>query len=167
MGRRRAVWVMGGILLLAGCAPTPPGPSPEPSVVFMTDDEAFAAAEATYRAYVDALNQYWSNDKRDAVTDYLTGAALADELAGRELLAASRQDVTGRAELSGMSDVRRVGTRISALLCLDTSATRLVNEFGEDITPTQRSTRTQLAVEFVVMNDHLLIVRSDSTGTPC
>ena len=80
MGRRRAVWVMGGILLLAGCAPTPPGPSPEPSVVFMTDDEAFAAAEATYRAYVDALNQVDLSDPDtfEAVYAWTTGEANAN-----------------------------------------------------------------------------------------
>ncbi len=41
--------------LLAGCAGTP---APEPSTsASLSDEEAFAVAEETYRAYVDALNE--------------------------------------------------------------------------------------------------------------
>lgn len=45
--------------LLAGCAPEPaPSPAPTPTVTALTpEEEAFRAAEATYRAYVDALNR--------------------------------------------------------------------------------------------------------------
>ncbi|HOQ22628.1 MAG TPA: hypothetical protein PLN62_09415, partial [Microbacterium sp.] len=42
------------LALVTGCAPEP-APTPTPTG-FASDDEAFAAAEATYRAYVDALN---------------------------------------------------------------------------------------------------------------
>lgn len=43
-------------VLLTACTPQP-GPSPSPSTTgFANEEEAFAAAEATYRAYVDALN---------------------------------------------------------------------------------------------------------------
>lgn len=51
-----AVGIIALSLALAGCtAPDPPAPTP--TSMFSTEEEAFAAAEATYRAYVDALNQ--------------------------------------------------------------------------------------------------------------
>ena len=40
---------------LVGCG-TPTDPA-EPTPVFTSEEQAFAAAEETYRAYVDALNQ--------------------------------------------------------------------------------------------------------------
>jgi hypothetical protein len=45
------------MLTLAGCTtPEPTDPTPTPTPPFASEEEAFAAAEATYRAYVDALN---------------------------------------------------------------------------------------------------------------
>ena len=43
-------------VLMSGCA-ADPSVEPTPTPTFANEDEAFAAAEATYRAYVDALNQ--------------------------------------------------------------------------------------------------------------
>lgn len=44
------------LLALTGCTtPAPADPTPTPP--FASEEEAFAAAEETYRAYVDALNQ--------------------------------------------------------------------------------------------------------------
>ncbi|RKT31206.1 hypothetical protein DEU34_3145 [Microbacterium sp. AG1240] len=43
------------VLLMGGCSVTPEPNEPTPA--FTTEEEAFAAAEETYRAYVDALNQ--------------------------------------------------------------------------------------------------------------
>ena len=43
-----------------------PEPSPSPSApAFANEEEAFAAAEETYRAYVDALNQVDLSDPGD------------------------------------------------------------------------------------------------------
>ncbi|MFT4136956.1 hypothetical protein [Microbacterium sp.] len=52
---RAAVGAALAAVLLSGCTPTPE-PTPTPTG-FATDEEAFEAAEATYRAYVDALNE--------------------------------------------------------------------------------------------------------------
>lgn len=45
-----------GTLSLGGCTTPAPAPTPTPTG-FASEAEAFAAAEETYRAYVDALNQ--------------------------------------------------------------------------------------------------------------
>src|SRR5690606_38234156 len=41
--------------LLVGCSPEP-DPTPTPTAAFASEEEAFAAAEETYRAYIDAFN---------------------------------------------------------------------------------------------------------------
>lgn len=77
-GRRRATH--GAIVIavlacsLAACTPEP-APSPTPTG-FASEEEAFAAAEATYRAYVDALNEV---DLSDPATFEPVFALLVDE----------------------------------------------------------------------------------------
>ncbi|MET0860918.1 MAG: hypothetical protein ABW091_07810, partial [Microbacterium sp.] len=62
---------------LSGCTPQP-APTPTPTG-FATEDEAFAAAEETYRAYVDALNQVDLSDPEtfEPVYAWTTGEANA------------------------------------------------------------------------------------------
>src|SRR6188768_3952981 len=54
-------------------------PDPEPTPLFSSEEEAFAAAEATYRAYVDALNQVDLSDPEtfEEVYAWTTGEANA------------------------------------------------------------------------------------------
>ena len=56
-------------------------PDPEPTPLFSSEEEAFAAAEATYRAYVDALNQVDLSDPEtfEEVYAWTTGDANADD----------------------------------------------------------------------------------------
>ncbi len=65
--------------LATGCQPDP-APSPT-GPAFATEEEAFAAAEETYRAYVDALNQVDLSDPEtfEAVYAWTTGDANASE----------------------------------------------------------------------------------------
>lgn len=50
-----AVGAVLAVVLVSGCTPTPE-PTPTPTG-FANEEEAFRAAEETYRAYVDALNE--------------------------------------------------------------------------------------------------------------
>lgn len=65
-----------GVSALSACAPAPE-PTPTPSPAFASEEEAFAAAEATFAEYVDALNHVdFSNPTTfDAVFDVLSGQA--------------------------------------------------------------------------------------------
>lgn len=56
MLRRLARVALLGALLAGALTACTPEPEPTPTPPFATEAEAFAAAEATYRAYVDALN---------------------------------------------------------------------------------------------------------------
>lgn len=44
------------VIALTGCLGPTPEPTPRPTGVFSSEEEAFAAAEETYRGYVEALN---------------------------------------------------------------------------------------------------------------
>lgn len=157
---------MGGILLLAGCAPTPPGPSPEPSVVFMTDDEAFAAAEATYRAYVDALNQVDLSDPDtfEAVYAWTTGEANANARAYLSQLHAASASVTGRSDIERFTGTRRAGQLIVALACLNVETVELWDATGSSLVEPSRPATQAFAVEFELGSSQgLQITRFDGT----
>lgn len=81
--RMAGVWA-GAALALAlttGCVPeSVPSPSPT-QTGFASEEEAFAAAEETYRAYVDALNQVDLSDPKtfEPVYALTTGELLEQE----------------------------------------------------------------------------------------
>ncbi len=75
-----------------------PEPEPSPSTpVFATEEEAFAAAEETYRAYVDALNQVDLSDPEtfEPVYAWTTGDANANERETLSQMHADGWEVTG------------------------------------------------------------------------
>ena len=51
-----AVLLAASVVALTGCLGSAPDPTPTPTAVFTSEEEAFAAAEETYRAYIDAVN---------------------------------------------------------------------------------------------------------------
>ncbi len=59
-------------------------PDPEPTPLFSSEEEAFAAAEETYRAYVDALNQVDLSDPEtfEEVYAWTTGELNASDRKG-------------------------------------------------------------------------------------
>lgn len=52
-----ATLLLASVIALTGCLAPAPEPTPTPTAVFESEEEAFAAAEETYRAYVEALNE--------------------------------------------------------------------------------------------------------------
>jgi len=72
---------------LVGCSGAAPKPSPTPTPPFATADAAYKAAEATYRAYVDAGNHVDLADEK-------TFAPLLGWLVG-DALETDRAQVTG------------------------------------------------------------------------
>ena len=80
-----------------------PDPEPESTPLFASEDEAFAAAEETYRQYVDALNQVDLSDPEtfEDVYAWTTGEANAG---AREIVSARCMRTAWIGELS----VRRV-----------------------------------------------------------
>lgn len=159
-------------LLLSGCVASP---EVEPSATppFASDAEAFAAAEETYRAYVDALNQVDLSDPAtfEAVYAWTTGEANA---AARESFSQMHADgwvVEGPSSFHGFHGVAYTPDigEVTGNLCLDVSNVAVWDKDGGSVVPADRP--NQRAVEVTFELDATLtgfaISESIATESPC
>jgi len=142
--RSVAAVTIAAALVLTGCAPEP-DPTPTPTG-FASDEEAFAAAEATYRAYVDALNEVDLADPAtfEPVFEYLSGDALDSAKKSFTQMHADGWQVSGPSEVATVTRSTWDPSEESAVLavCVDVSAVLLVDADGNDQTgdrPTEQS----------------------------
>ncbi|MCM3696431.1 hypothetical protein [Microbacterium oleivorans] len=115
---------------LAACAPaSAPTPTPTPTG-FASEEEAFAAAEATYRAYVDALNRVDLSDPAtfEPVYSLLDGEALASEKKTLTQMHADGWRVSGETEVPSIS-AGEMPAQI--LVCQDVSGVAVVDAAGQ------------------------------------
>ncbi|MBD7958011.1 hypothetical protein H9651_10210 [Microbacterium sp. Sa4CUA7] len=153
---RRAVAAAAAALLittalgLAGCAPEPE-PTPTPTG-FASEAEAFAAAEETYRAYVEALNQVDLSDPDtfEPVFAWTTGELNANDREGLSSYHASGVEVSGTStiELLEPNDTDLVSFTDLAV-CLDVSAIALQDPDGNSLVSPDRSPIQTLLVYLV------------------
>ncbi|MFT4307699.1 MAG: hypothetical protein QM604_12495 [Microbacterium sp.] len=118
--------------LLVGCAPDP---APTPSATgFADEDAAFAAAEATYRAYVDALNQVdLSNPATfEEVYQWTTGDLNASDREGLSYYHAEGYTISGETSITeiALNSVASDFSTITIDLCLDVSEINIVDANG-------------------------------------
>ncbi len=99
-----AAFALATIAATAGCTPSAPAPSPTPSG-FADEAEAFAAAEETYRAYVDALNRVDLSDPAtfEDVYRWTTGDLNASDREGLSRYHAEGFTVSGETVIDLMS----------------------------------------------------------------
>lgn len=140
-------------VLLTACTPQP-GPSLSPSTTgFANEEEAFAAAEATYRAYVDALNQVDLADPAtfEPVYAWLTGDALAEEKKSLTGMHAAGLVVggTSRAVLVHPLMDLLVEETAQLAICLDVSAVTLVDAEGVSAVSPERPNVQSMTVTLV------------------
>ncbi|WP_424448254.1 hypothetical protein [Microbacterium arborescens] len=157
-------------LLTSGCGspPTPPTPDPTASSSSPVDDDAaaFAAAEATYRAYVDAVNARRSNGHSSA--DPV--ALLADEARQAAVATATELESSGLV-ISGPTNILWVeprSTDVSSVVlgtCVDSSRARVLDPQGNDVTPASRPDRQVLAITVDI--ERALITDSVVEGAQC
>lgn len=146
-------------IVLSGCDGTP-DPTPSTTApLFATEAEAFAAAEATYRAYVDAGNERRSGRQIDPSV-FLTGEALQGELDGRIWLEEQGLRIEGSTDVVAFEGRQWSATSVEALACLDATGTRVLDDSGADVTPADRDDRASFDVAFVTANGTLLIATS-------
>ncbi len=142
---------------LSGCAPGPE-PTPTPTPAFASEEEAFAAAEEVYREYNGAGNQ--GSD----VTIFLMGRALEGELDTIRYLDQNKLTLDGPSKITTFEGKKVSGDdltpTIQSSLCLDVSATRVLDVEGADVTPSDRTEKMKLDVTFSFVDGELLI--SDS-----
>lgn len=144
-GRRMAgVWAVAAVALALTTACTPaPGPQPSPSPTgFASEEEAFAAAEETYRAYVDALNQVDLSDPEtfEPVYALTTGNFHEDE---RKLFSEYHAEgyvVSGESTVALVEPLtweKNVQTATLAA-CVDVSEVELVDSEGKSLVSPDR-----------------------------
>ena len=135
--------------LLAGCA-AEPVPEPTPTPTFTTEAEAFAAAEATYRAYVDALNQVDLADPEtfEAVYAWTTGEFNASERESLSRMHADGWKVAGASKVTRIETVEMRGDHPVLASCLNVAGIELVDESGTSQVSSARPQHQQTEIEF-------------------
>ena len=153
------------VLALTGCMPDDdpirPDPSPTSAPIFASDDEALAAAEEAYRAYVEISDVilHEAGAESDRALDLVTDG-FREEAASGFLLFAERQwrsegaTTFDSATLQQYSDDGNGAVQIVLYLCLDVSETRIIGSDGSDVTPAARNPRLPLVVEMVNSADY-------------
>ncbi|MCR2800670.1 hypothetical protein QNO21_05005 [Microbacterium sp. zg-Y818] len=156
------------VLALTGCV-AEPEPAPTPTATgFASEAEAFAAAEETYRAYVDALNQVDLSDPDtfEAVYAWTTGELNASDRTSFSEWHAEGYEIRGTASvaqvvLAEFADGPSAQTVIEA--CYVISDVDVLNPAGDSVVARDRppvqslrvtlspseSTRTMLALEAI------------------
>lgn len=151
------------VAVLAGCSPDPQ-PPPTPTGAFASEEEAFAAAEETYRAYIDAVNEQRRGIQTDP-QDFLIGLALKNDQDTKDLSKSEGPKLQGDGLVQSFrgdsAELSSLPNTITTTICLDVSATRVINSEGADITPASRAEKLLLSVQIIGSSTNLRI--SDST----
>jgi hypothetical protein len=126
---------------LTGCGPAAPTPTPTPTG-FASEEEAFAAAEATYRAYVDALNQVDLSDPTtfEEVYRWTTGDANAAVRESFSQMHADNWSVSGDSIVTLVEPiaVRDGSDEVALAVCLDVSDVQVTDPIGESMVSPSR-----------------------------
>ena len=144
--------VLVGMLALSGCVegdriPSLP-PTPTSTPIFASEEEALAAAEEAYAAYLEMSNLISSEGGVDPETDrpLVTEERLADELRGfetfRDLQLPHRLD-RDTFEMIEFQRLDQTGDSAEVVfyVCWDTSAVTVLDSAGADVTPPERNVR--------------------------
>lgn len=146
--------------VLTGCTPEP-APTPTPTAAFASEEEAFAAAEEVYRAYNEAFNAVDLQDP--ASFEALYALSSGDfEAADRETLSelhAENLTFTGEMTVTSFEGIDSPPPfeEVVAIVCVDVSASDVVNAAGESVTSATRPDMNPLRVTFVLNENELLI----------
>ena len=152
-------------IVVTACAASPEGESASPTPMFASDEEAFAAAEATYAEFIAATNSALANpDDSSRQSALLVGAAYADELRAHRDLLSSGRSVTGEYSVNNVTRISADDITVTLAACLDASQTRLLSASGEDITPSNRDAIVPLKLTFALVGGSVLL--SESIGYP-
>ena len=148
--------------MVSGCTPQP-RPSPTPTS-FATEEEAFAAAEETYRAYVDALNAVDLSDPEtfEGVYAWTTGELNAEDRKTFTQMHADGWAVSGDSA-AVLVEARSMGGTASApsttqlAVCVDVGGVSLVDRTGKSVVDADRTNLQSTSVILTPSN-------SSSTG---
>ncbi|MFV0374684.1 hypothetical protein [Microbacterium sp.] len=156
---------------LTACAPAiaPTAPATPSSTGFASDREAFVAAEATYRAYVDTVNAVDFSDPAtfEPMYAYLAGDALDTskvrytEGHAEGYVATGESNIT---KLSLASDSDR--THAYLFVCMDDTEVTVVDKHGEVLSTPDRQIQKLLVEMRVFIDEWKIMSVKFREGTP-
>ncbi|MFS0853280.1 hypothetical protein [Microbacterium sp. 179-I 3D4 NHS] len=150
------------ILTMASGCTTTPKPEPTPTPAFASEEEAFEAAEKTYREYIDAVNARIAGETSPDPQDYLIGLALETDIDTERFMAEQGYRTTGAMSIASFSGsevrFRARDATITATICLDASEIQLLDSAGTNITPVDREDVVAQLVEFVGTGPELKVL---------
>lgn len=173
-----ALALCSGLVLatLSACA-AEPGPTPTTSKatdapVFASDEEALAAAEKAYAAYLAASNEiiHAGGQASTDLSPFVTASFLEDEKSSLDWFVANGYHGEGDSTFDSLrlqqwSASSDQIAHASAYLCLDVSKTKVVDSGGNDVTASNRDPRLPFQVEFEgksAGSDELIIAASST-----
>ena len=167
-------------LMLGGCVPSAPdaSPTPEPSStpVFASEEEALAAAEEAYAAYVAMSDLIFVEGGANAerMTAVATGAFLEATLSSFNEVQANGLHSTGGTvfrdvSLQSYSPDSLSADIVSVYVCEDISAVNVFDSAGQSIVSADRPDQTVFQVVFDLGNGGGLLVASREVwkNEPC
>ena len=128
---------------LVGCSGAAPKPSPTPTPPFASADAAYKAAEATYRAYVDAGNHLDLAEPKtfQPLYSWLLGDALDHQRQQLTAMTARGLHMTGRdvvTLVSPMDGGEPVWGDVYLAVCVDVSKSRVTDAAGNSLVDKNR-----------------------------
>lgn len=140
-------------LLLAGCTPSDPMPTPPPTSdaapVFATDEEALAAAEEAYGKYLATVDAILADGGQnpERLEPLVAPAIYSSELEGYKDLAS--RGLRGVGESSATLQIQRYdASSLVAYVCEDISSTDVVDSSGTSVVKSGRPTLLPYEVTF-------------------
>lgn len=176
--RRWAALVAAGTalaLVLGGCAadrPEAPQPSPTPSALFSSDEEALAAATNAYVAYQDVADEVASDGgaKPERFDSVAEGDALENGRRGAQQYAEAGVRATGRTAIAFVELAHvpaTAGDALIARICLDVSGVDVVDETGESTVATTRADRSLTEVTLQARSTGWVVTGVSFMGQEC
>ncbi len=154
------------VLVLTGCttpaSPPPPPPPPEPTPVFASDEEALAAAEKAYAAYIATVDAILRDggSSPERLRPLVSMEVYERESRGFEEFANQGWRGTGATSFH-LSLQRYDNAEVTAYVCEDISATDVINREGHSIVTPDRATLYEFQVTFAA-DDALVLTSKDA-----
>lgn len=170
MSRVRAAALLAvAAVALSACGPAAE-PTPTPTAAFASEEEAFAAAEETYRAYNDALEQVDTTDPTTFAPLYelTAGGVNASDRESFSELQANGYTVHGRTEVVWFEPMSASPSlqRVTAQACLDVSKVEVQDANGTSQVNPDRPDIYALELTFVLHQQQMLLEAAKRIDEP-
>lgn len=163
-------------LMLGGCVPTEPtaSPTPEPSPtpVFASEEEALAAAEDAYAAYLAVSDAITADGgaSPERIEPLVTEEQLPDVLSSFDAYASRSLRSQGATQFDTMTlqqyeDIGNGTAEVDVYGCIDVSDVRIFSADGVDVTPSDRVNRVAVELGFVAGADSVVRLARSAAWT--